>query len=185
MADYSYSGFKGSGFYTAAGIEALQKHLSDYYERTEEQLKSDAKAAYDVQYDASKLNYQNQLEQLGIYRNADLKKINSQYDKAGNAIDSDLLKRGLGRSSLVSTRGVENENARNAAIADKSLEYLEQENKINADRQTLDAEYAQNVENEYVKLRDKQVSDRIDLLGTIATLQQNGYSNYVNYLLSQ
>lgn len=185
MADYSYSGYKDSGFYTAAGIEALQKHLSDYYNRTEEQLRADAKAAYDVQYDANKLNYQNQLDQLGIYRNADLKKINSQYDRAGNTIDNDLTKRGLGRSSLVSTRGVENENARNAAIADKSLEYLEQENKINADRQALDAEYAQNVENEFVKLRDKQLADRINMLTTIASLQQNGYSNYVNYLLNK
>ena len=183
--DYSFAGYQKSGFADATNISALQEQLAANYQRTNEQLKADAQAAYDSEYSASKLNYENQLKQLGTYRNADIKKINSNYDQQGNAIQRDLTSRGLGRSSLVSTRGVENENARNAAVADKSLEYLEQENQINANLQQLDADYAQNVENKFVELRNKQQSDYIQLMTQIAQLQQSGYSNYVNYLLNK
>lgn len=183
--DYSFAGYQKSGFAEAANISALQEQLANHYQRTNEQLKADAQAAYDVEYAGDKLNYENQLKQLGVYRNADIKKLNTSYDQQGHVIQRDLTSRGLGRSSLVSTRGVENENARNAAVADKSLEYLEQENQINANLQKLDADYAQNVENKFVELRDKQQSDRIQLLAQIAQLQQGSYANYVNYLLNK
>lgn len=183
--DYSFSGYKKSGFATAANVSALQEQLANHYQRTNEQLKADAQAAYDVEYAGDKLNYENQLKQLGAYRNADIKKLNTNYDQQGRAIQRDLTSRGLGRSSLVSTRGVENENARNAAVADKSLEYLEQENQINANLQQLDAQYAQNVENKFVELRDKQIADYIQLMTQIAQLQQSGYANYANWVLNK
>ena len=183
--DYSFAGYQKSGFAEATNISALQEQLANYYQRTNEQLKADAQAAYDVEYAGDKLNYENQLKQLEVYRDADIKKLNTSYDQQGNAIQRDLTSRGLGRSSLVSTRGVENENARNAAVADKSLEYLEQENQINANLQKLNADYAQNVENKFVELRDKQQSDYIQLLTQIAQLQQSGYANYVNYVLNK
>lgn len=183
--DYSFSGYQNSGFATATNINALQEQLANHYQRTDEQLKADAQAAYDVEYSGSKLNYENQLKQLGTYRDADIKKINTSYDKQGNAIQRSLTSRGMGRSSLVSTRGVENENARNAAVADKSLEYLQQENQVNANLQQLDAQYAQNVENKYVELRDKQTADYIQLMAQIAQLQQSGYTNYVNWQLNK
>lgn len=183
--DYSFAGYQKSGFAEATNISALQEQLSSYYQRTNDQLKADAQAAYDAEYSASKLNYENQLKQLGTYRTADIKKLNSSYDQQGRVIQRDLNSRGLGRSSLVSTRGVENENARNAAVADKSLEYLQQENQINANLQALDANYAQNVENKFVELRDKQQADRIQLMTQIAQLQQGGYENYVQWLLNK
>lgn len=183
--DYSFAGYQKSGFSEAANINALQEQLSNHYQRTNEQLKADARAAYDTQYSGAKLNYENQLAQLGTYRDADIKKVNATYDKQGNAIQRGLMSRGMGRSSLVSTRGVENENARNAAIADKSLQYLEQENQINANMQKLDADYAQNVENKYVELRDKQTADYIQLMTQIAQLQQGGYANYANWVLNK
>lgn len=183
--DYSFAGYEKSGFATATNVSALQEQLSNHYQRTNEQLKADAQAAYDVEYSGNKLNYENQLNQLGVYRDADIKKINANYDKQGNTIQRGLTGRGMGRSSLVSTRGVENENARNAAVADKSLEYLEQENQINANLQQLDAQYAQNVENKYVELRDKQTADYIQLMTQIAQLQQGGYANYVNWVLNK
>ena len=62
---------------------------------------------------------------------------------------------------------------------------MEQENQINANLQQLDADYAQNVENKFVELRNKQQSDYIQLMTQIAQLQQSGYSNYVNYLLNK
>lgn len=184
MAVDYFARYQGSGFHEAGNIKALQEELEKHYRRTDEQLKADAKAAYDVEYAGNKLTYQNQLDQLSVYRNADIKKLNSQFNQQGNAIQRDLTSRGLGRSSLVSTRGVENENARNAAVADKSLQYLEQENQINANLQQLDASYAQNVENKYVELRDKQLSDRIQLMAQIAQMQQAGFGAYMNYLVS-
>lgn len=183
--DYSFDAYQQSGFATASGINALQEQLASHYNRTNEQLMADARAAYETQYSGSKLNYQNQLERLSVNRGADIKKLNQSYDQQGNAIQRDLNSRSMGRSSLVSTRGVENENARNAAIADKSLEYLEQENQINANLQQLDAEYAQNVENKYIELRNQQQSNYIQMLAQIAQLQQAGYSAYVNYLLNR
>lgn len=183
--DYSFAGYQGSGFAQAANVNALQEQLASHYQRTNEQLKADARAAYDVEYANDKLNYENQKKQLGVYRDADIRKINANYDQQGNAIQRDLTSRGLGRSSLVSTRGVENENARNAAVADKSLSYLEQENQLNANLQQLDANYAQNVENKFVELRDKQMTDYIQLMSQISQLQQGAYANYVNWTMNK
>ena len=182
--DYSYAGYQKSGFADASGIKTLQEHMASHYQRTDDQLKADAKAAYDVEYTGQKYNLENQLKQLGVYRNADIKKVNSNYDQQGRVIQRDLNSRGLGRSSLVSTRGVENENARNAAVADKSLQYLEQENEINANLQQLDANYAQNIENKYVELRDKQQADYLSLMMQLANLQQSGYVAYVNHTMN-
>lgn len=183
--DYSFAGYQASGFYTAPDIAGLQKQLSDYYNRSDDQLRSDARSMYETQYDANKLALESQRNDLGTYRDRDIKKINQQYDKAGNQIDTGLLKRGLGRSSLISTKGVENENARNAAVAEASLEYLKKDNEISANMQKLDADYAQNVENKYAEMRDKQISDRIAMMANIANLQQSGYSSYVNYVLNK
>ena len=183
--DYTLEAYNKSGFSAASNIGALQEQLANHYQRTNEQLKADAQAAYDVEYSGNKLNYENQLKQLDTYRNADIKKINANYDKQGNAIQQGLTSRGMGRSSLVSTRGVANENARNAAVADKSLEYLEQQNQINANLQQLDSQYAQNVENKFVELRDKQMTDYIQLMAQIAQLQQSGYANFANFTLNR
>lgn len=184
MASSGFTNYQKSGFYESGNIAALQEQLANY-QRTNEQLKADAKAAHDIEYAGSKLVYQNQLNQLAAYRNADIKKINAQFDKQGNAVQRDLNSRGLGRSSLVSTRGVENENARNAAVAEKSLEYLEQENQINANLQQLDASYAQNVENKYAELRDQQLTNYIQLMTQISQMQQAGFAAYANYLLNK
>ena len=185
MADKTFTKYQASGFHEAANIAALQEQLASHYQRTDAQLKADAKAAYDVEYAGNKLTYQNQLKQLGTYKNADIKKLNTQFDQQGNVIQRDLNSRGLGRSSLVSTRGVENENARNAAVADKSLEYLEQENQINANLQQLDSTYAQNVENKYVELRNEQLANYIQMMTQIAQMQQSGYAAYMNYQLNK
>lgn len=183
--DYTYAGYEKSGFADASGIKALQEQLASHYQRSDSQLRDDAKASFGSQYAGAKLNYQNQLDQLGTYRDADIRKLNASYDHQGNVIQRDLTSRGMGRSSLVSTRGVENENARNAAVADKSLEYLEQENQIGANMQQLDAEYAQNVENKFVELRNIQTAKQLELLAKIAQLQQTGYNAYINYELNR
>ena len=180
----SLADFQNSGFYSSANIPALQEQLAKY-SVDDSKLRQQAEAQYAPAYNMQKTNLQNQLNQINAARDRDVKKINTQYDKSLNSVMAQLNDRGLGRSSLVSTRGVETENARNAAVADASLNYLQKQSDINANIQQADAEFAQNVENRAVEMRDKNQSQYITLLSQIAQLQQSGYSAYASYLQSQ
>lgn len=179
MAGKSFDNFKSSDLYSMANIGALQEHLANYYNRSDAGIRSDAKAQLEPTYDASRLALQNQLSELDTKRTLEIKGLNKQYDRTGNEIQRDLNSKGLGRSSLVSTRGVENENTRNSAIASKSLDYLSQQNEINANIQKLDSEYAQNVENKYSELRQQQIADRLSLMSNIANIQLQAYGLYL------
>lgn len=181
MALPSLSKYKKTGFYSSANIAALQSQLAKY-NVADATVKQQAESYYSPQYNMQQQAYKNQLAELGASRDRDVDKANTQYDKSLNSIMTGLTSRGMGRSSMVSTRGVENENARNAAISDLSYNYLQQENKINADMQQSTAEYAQNVENKAVEIKRENQSNYINLMAQIAQLQSSGYSAYVNYL---
>lgn len=140
---------------------------------------------YEPAFNMQKTTYQNQLKELAAARDRDINKLNVQYGKNLNTIMSGLNQRRLGRSSLVSTRGVENENARQGAISDTSFNYLKQENEVNANLQQAQAEYAQNVENKAVELKREYQAQYISLQAQIAQLQSQGYSAYANYLLNK
>ena len=176
--------YKGTGFYTSANIPALQEQLAKYNVPAAD-VRSQAEAQYAPAYNMQKTAYQNQLDQLAASRDRDINKLNKQYDKNLNSVMAQLNARNMGRSSLVSTRGVETENARNAAISDTSYNYLQQENQINAGIQQADAEFAQNVENKAAEITKQNQAQYIELMGTIAQLQQSGYSAYANYLLNK
>lgn len=180
----TFSGFKKSGFYTSASIPSLQEQLAKY-KVSDSDIRAQAQAEYEPAYNMQKTVYQNQLAELSAQRDRDVKKLNTQFDHTLNSVMTGLNSRGLGRSSLVSTRGVETENARNSAISDTSYNYLQQENQINANIQQADAEYAQNVENRALELKREYQSEYVNLMATIAQLQQNGYSAYANYLLKK
>ena len=184
MALPSMKKFKKTGFYKSADISALQEQLANY-KQSDADIRTQAEAYYSPQYNMQQQAYKNQLSELEVSRDRDIQKLNTQYDKSLNSIMSGLNSRGMGRSSMVSTRGVENENARNGAISDKSFEYLQQENQINAGIQQSQAEYAQNVENKAVEIKRENQSNYINLMTQIAQLQQGGYSAYVNYLLNK
>lgn len=184
MALPSMSKFKKSGFYKSSNISALQEQLANY-KPSDSEVKQQAESFYAPQYNMQQQVFKNQLAELGVSRDRDVQKLNTQFDKSLNGIMAGLNSRGMGRSSMVSTRGVENENARNSAIADKSYEYLTQENQINANIQQSQAEYAQNIENKAVEIKKENQSNYINLMTQIAQLQQGGYSAYVNYLLNK
>lgn len=181
----SMSKYKKTGFYTATNVAELQKQLATYAPKTDAEYASRAESYYSPTFNQQKQQYQNQFSELRTSRDMDVKKINSQYDKNLSGIMTGLNARGLGRSSLVSTRGVENENARNGAVADASYNYLKQENAINANIQQLEAEYAQNIETKAQEMKRQDQSDYIALMTQIAQLQQSGYSAYANYLLNK
>lgn len=184
LAAPSMKDYKNSGFYGSANIAALQKQLSKY-KLTDKAAQKQAKAIYGPAFNMQKTTYQNQLAELAASRDRDVNKLNQQYGKNLNTIMSGLNQRRLGRSSLVSTRGVENENARLGAISDTSFNYLKQENEINANLQQAQAEYAQNVENKAVELKREYQAQYINLQAQIAQLQSQGYSAYANYLLNK
>lgn len=170
-----------SGFYDAKNIAALQSQLAAY-NQSDDQIRSQAEALYAPAYNMQKTAFENQLAQLALDRDRDIQKTNSQYNRTLNSVMAGLTSRGMGRSSMVATRGVETENARNAAISETSYNYLQQQNQLNAQRQQAEAEYAQNIENKASEIRDKNRSQSIALMSQIAQLQQNGYSAYANYL---
>jgi len=180
----SLSDYQNTGFYSTANINQLQNQLAQYATdfATNRQR---AESYYSPTYEAEKQNYQNQLAELGTNQQIDAKKINTQYDKSMNQLMANLNKQGFGRSSLVSTRGVEVENARNGALSDSSLQYLRQANDINANIQTLTAKYAQDVESKAAEMQRENQASRINLLAQIAQLQQNGYNAYANYLANK
>lgn len=176
--------FQKSGFYKSATIPALQEQLARY-NTTDADVRSQAEAQYAPAYQMQRTTFENQLAELNTSRDRDIQKLNTQYDRNLNSVMAVLNKRNMGRSSLVATKGVETENARNSAISDISFNYMRQANEINANIQQADAQYAQNIENKALEIKRQNEANYISLLAQIAELQQNGYSAYANYLLNK
>ena len=177
----TFGEFQKSGFYSSANIPALQEQLANNA-ITAEEARSQAEAMYKPAYDTQRVQAENQLAELGVSRDRDISKINSQYDKTLNGVMAGLTARGMGRSSLVSTRGVETENARNAAISDTSYQYLQKQNELNANLQQAGAAYAQSVEQKATEIKRERDAQQLQLMAQIAQMQQNGYSAYANYM---
>ena len=180
----AFDKYKASGFYQSANIPALQEQLAKY-NVSQADARKQAQAQLAPTYNMQKTQFQNQLSQLNVQRNRDIQNLNNQYNKSLNSVMTGLNNRNMGRSSLVSTKGVEVENARNAAISDTSFQYLQKENEINANRQQAEAEYAQSVENKAVEIANQNQAQYLTLLAQIAQLQQGGYSAYINYQLNK
>ncbi|MBP5725908.1 MAG: hypothetical protein J6Y48_02420, partial [Clostridia bacterium] len=173
--------YKKTGFYGSTNIPAFQEMLASY-NRSDAQIRKDAEAMYLPALEQQRTAINNQINELGVSRDREIQQLNNQYNRTLNNVMADLNSRHMGRSSLVATRGVETENARNSAISDVSYNYLQQANQLNANLQQAESEYAQNVENKAVELREQDRNQRLNTLAQIAQLQQSGYSSYVNYL---
>jgi hypothetical protein len=174
----SFDKYKNSGFYKATNIATLQEQLAQYAV-DDATLRQQAQALYQPTYDATKLSYQNQLAELMTGQESQLRQINQSYDKGLNTLNNNLLKRGLGRSSLVATQGVAMENQRAQAIGDKTSEYLAQQRSISSQIQQLDASYAQQIEARINELRTQNQTAATQLQLQIAELQYNGYLAYM------
>lgn len=177
MAD-SYGKYLESGYYKSTNIPTLQEQLSQYAV-DDASLRSQAEALYKPTYDATKLSYEGQKGELLAGQEAQLRQINSSYDKGINTLNNSLTKRGLGRSSLVSTQGVAMENQRAQAIGDKTSEYLAQQRSIDSQIQQLGASYAQQIEARIQELRTQNQTAATQLQLQIAELQHNGYLAYM------
>lgn len=178
MADNSYNEYLKSGYYSATNIATLQEQLAQYA-TDDATLRAQAEAQYKPTYEATRQSYQNQLNELMTGQQQQLREINQSYDRGLSTLNSNLLKRGLGRSSLVATQGVAMENQRAMAIADKTNEYLTQQNSINSQIQLLDASYAQQIESRINELRQQNQTAATQLQLQIAELQYNGYLAYM------
>lgn len=178
MADNSYNDYLKSGYYSATNIATLQEQLAQYA-TDDATLRAQAEAQYKPTYEATRQSYQNQLNELMTGQQQQLREINQSYDRGLSTLNSNLLKRGLGRSSLVATQGVAMENQRAMAIADKTNEYLTQQNSINSQIQLLDASYAQQIESRINELRQQNQTAATQLQLQIAELQYNGYLAYM------
>lgn len=200
MADKSYSGYLSSGYYQSTNILVLQEQLAQYA-TDEATLRSQAEAALKPTYDAQKLSYeqerdtsvlgyQNQLNELLSTREADERKLHENYASSANDLNNQLLKRGLGRSSLVATQGVALQNQRNTALAELGKEYsakansvqetIAQVNRQAADSiQQLDSSYAQQLQAKMDELKQTNLTAATQLQLQIAELQYNGYLAYM------
>jgi hypothetical protein len=174
----SFDKYLSSGYYKATNISALQEQLAQYAV-DEATLRQQAEAQYQPTYDATKLSYQNQLNELMTGQESQLRQINKSYDNSHVALNNDLLRRGFGRSSLVATSGVALENQRAQAIGDKTSEYLAQQRSIGSQIQQLDASYAQQIEARINELRTQNQTAATQLQLQIAELQYNGYLAYM------
>ena len=144
--------------------------------------------------DAQALQYQQQLDDLGLAYERQRRRANQAYDESAVDLNNALTKRGMGRSSLVSTQGAYLQNQRNQALSDIDREEMGDIQSINEkiaqltsqaaeSQNTLARNYAQQLENKIASLRTQNQSAAVSLQLQIAALQQQGYEAYQKWLL--
>ena len=112
------------------------------------------------------------------------------------SLNNALTKRGLGRSSLVSTQGTYLENQRNQALGDIDRDETNAINAINEkialltdqaaqSEKTLSGNYARQIEARINELRTQNQTAATNLQLQIAALQMQGYQAYQEWLLAQ
>lgn len=202
----SYDAYLQSGEYQSLGINELQENLSNY-QKTDAELRAESEAQYKPTYDAQKLSYnqemestvlgyENQLRELNSTKDYDIDAITAKYNQSINDMYSTLTKRGLGRSSLVSTQGSYLQNAMGKEVSQKLKEYSASAASINANIalarkqaadsiQLLDANYATQIENRITELRNSNQTNYTNLMLQIAQLQQSGYQAYIDNINTQ
>lgn len=196
--------FRESAYYQSLGIEPLQERLKQY-DLDNAALFAQAEAQYRPAYeqeleairqqrDAGILGYQQQLSALSPAYDRQRRRTNQGYDESMVSLNNALTKRGMGRSSLVSTQGAYLENQRNQALSDIDREEMDDIQAINsriaqltgqaAEKQgTLTRNYARQLESRMADLREKNQSAAVSLQLQIAALQQQGYEAYQKWLL--
>ena len=196
--------FKQTPYYQGLGIEALEDQLSDL-EQDEEQLMSQAEAQYRPVYESERENaqqayekelagYQAQRSGTGAEYDRQRRSVNQAYEESAAELNNQLTKRGLGRSSLVSTQGAYLQNQRGQALAEIDRAEGDAIQAINekiallteqaAQRErTMADDYARQLETRVNEMKEKNQSASISLQLQIAALQQQGYEAYQEWLL--
>ncbi len=196
--------FKETPYYQSLGIEGLQQQLGSY--QTDEaalrqQAESQYKPTYDAEVEALRQQlaqqvqgYERQLSGMGASYDRQRRNTDQAYDESAVSLNNALTKRGLGRSSLVSTQGAYLEKARNQALDDIDRDEAQAIGAINEkialltdqaaqSERTMAGNYARQLEQRINELKEKNQSASISLQLQIAALQQQGYEAYQKWLL--
>ncbi len=197
--------FRQTPYYQGLGIEALEKEL-DGYRQDDSQLMEQAEAQYRPAYESEMEAAQQQLQKelqgykaqlagTGAEYDRQRGRTNRAYQESAADLNNALMKRGLGRSSLVSTQGAYLQNERNRALAEIDRAEGDAINAINEriallteqaaqNERTMAGNYARQLQNRVNELRDANKSASISLQLQIAALQQQGYEAYQDWLLA-
>lgn len=202
MADKTYDmeSYKQSGAYQSLGIDKLQEQLAGY-PVDEETLRKQAEAQYKPTYDAELegirqqrdqqiQGYNSQLAGLGTAYDSQRRQTNEGYDQSAASLSNALTRRGLGRSSLVSTQGAYLEKQRGQALSDINARQTAEANAINEkialltdqaaqSENRLNSSYASQLEARINELRKENQGAATNLQLQIAALQQEGYNAWV------
>lgn len=196
--------FQASPYYQTLGIGGLQEQLKGY-QTDDAALRQQAEAQYNPTYQAElealrqelaqeRQGYSSQIASLDHSYDQQRRRTNQSYDESAVDLNNALTKRGLGRSSLVSTQGAYLENRRNQALSDIDASQRGAVDAINekialltdqaAQRErSMAGNYARQLENRVNELKAQNQSASISLQLQIAALQQQGYEAYQKWLL--
>ena len=197
--------FQETPYYQGLGIEQLQEQLAGY-QQDDAQLQQLAEAQYRPAYEAEleamrheleqqAQSYGSQLESLGETYDRQRRKTNQAFSESAVNLNNALTKRGLGRSSLVSTQGAYLENQRNQALSEidrdesSAIQAINERIALLTDQaaqreRTLAGNYARQLENRIGELKAQNQTAAVSLQLQIAALQQQGYEAYQDWLLA-
>ena len=197
--------FKQTPYYQGLGVEGLEAQLAGY-QADDEALRTQAEAeyrpAYESEVEAARQalekevqGYNAQLAGTGAAYDRQRRSTNQAYEESAAEMNSQLTKRGLGRSSLVATQGTYLQNQRNQALSEIDRAESDAINAINEkiallteqaaqSEKTMAGNYARQLESRISELREKNRSASISLQLQIAALQQQGYEAYQDWLLA-
>lgn len=202
MADMQ--NFQGTPYYQASNIEALQQRAAGYA-TDDATLRRQAETLYNPTYQTSLealrhqteqqvQGYKSQIAGIGSAYDQQRQRTNESYNNSAVSLDNALTRRGMGRSSLISTQGAYLENQRNRALGDIDANQAAAVNALNEkvalirdqaaqQERTLANNYAAQIESRINELRDKNQSAAAQLELNIAQMQQQGYQAYQDWLL--
>ena len=202
----SYDDYKKSGWYDGAAIEGLSRQLENYttdYDALKKQAEAEYAPTYARETDAlnerlaaQTLAAQSEKQALNQAYERQRRETGARYDQSAAALNNTLNARGLGRSSLTATQGAYLEGQRNQALNDIDRAETDDIAAINSriaqlteetarSRQTMAANYAQQLEKRINDLRNSNQSAAVSLQLQIAALQQQGYEAYQSWLLKE
>lgn len=197
--------FKETPYYQGLGIESLQEQLAGY-QASDEALKDQAEAQYRPAYESEREAIRQELEReiqgynsqkagAGAAYEQQRRRTNQAYNESAVDMSNALTRRGLGRSSLVSTQGAYLEDRRNQALSDIDRAETDAIGAINEriallteqaaqKERTLAGNYARQLESRVNEMKEQKQSAAISLQLQIAALQQQGYEAYQDWLLA-
>ena len=196
--------FQATPYYQGLGIEALRQELAGY-QTDDEALRRQVEAQYKPMYDAEAEALRQQTERqvqgyesqrAGVSAAYDRARRQTQeaYDESAVDLNNALTRRGLGRSSLVSTQGAYLEKQRNQALdgidrdENQAISAINEKIALLTDQaaqseRTMAGNYARQLEMRVNELKSQNRTASIDLQLRIAALQQQGYEAYQDWLL--